>query len=422
MDESTTGGRRRSKGSEAASRATALQRLKALREGRRSEIGFQVKVEEPIYDTVGEDDYAALVAERRDAARDFIVDDAGGDGLGYLDEGEEEDWARAQLHSSSGSDSESERPRKKKNKPAAAGAGAERPKRPSASAASLSAAAATSQRLSKMFTSAVFTKRGEDRVKGSVVESIVDDVIAEFAPDEADRERRRRALAVPVRRSAAPPSMTPPIAFQVKSEMQNCVGDSAIAESGVEFASEKIDACENGGADGGRDGTPTKELKGSDVTDSIVASSNGLCNGEAAANGKLKVEVKKEKGERSFALNAKVGGEEKSVPSASAGLKEVWREERESCNGAGPDSIALDANGSLDDKSEFVLNFDGSLPFYLIDAHEEVASSGTLYLFGKVSFCRNLKLISFLLCRSSTSMVQFGKSFSFFTMEIFFDN
>lgn len=397
MDVSTTGGRRRSKGLEAASRATALQRLKALREGRRSEIGFQVKVEEPIYDTVGEDDYAALVAERRDAARDFIVDDAGGDGLGYLDEGEEEDWARAHLHSSSGSDSESERPRKKKNKPAAAGAGAgverERPKRPSAAAASLSAAAATSQRLSKMFTSAVFTKRGEDRVKGSVVESIVDDVIAEFAPDEADRERRRRALLVPVRRSAAPPSMMPTIAFQVKSELQNCVVDSAIVESGVEFASEKIDACENGGADGGRDGTPTKELKGSEVSDSIVASSNGLCNGEAAANGKVKVEVKEEKGERSFALNAKVGGEEKSVPSASAGLKEVWREERESCNGGGPDSIAVDANGSLDDKSEFVLDLDGSLPFYLIDAHEEVASSGTIYLFGKVSLCRNLIML-----------------------------
>lgn len=395
MDDSTTGGRRRSKGSEAASRATALQRLKALREGRRSEIGFQVKVEEPIYDTVGEADYAALVAERRDAARDFIVDDAGGDGLGYLDEGEEEDWARAHLHSSSGSDSESERPRKKKSKPAAAGAGAERerPKRPSAAAASLSAAAATSQRLSKMFTSAVFTKRGEDRVKGSVVESIVDDVIAEFAPDEADRERRRRALPATVRRSAVPPSMMPPIAFQMKSELQNCVGDSAIVESGVEFASEKIDACENGGADGGRDGTPTKELKGSEVSDSTVASSNGLCNGEAAANGKVKVEVKQEKGERSFALNAKVGGEEKSVPSASAGLKEVWREERESCNGGGPDSIAVDANGSLDDKSEFVLDFDGSLPFYMIDAHEEVASSGTLHLFGKVSLCRNLIML-----------------------------
>ncbi|KAL6145064.1 hypothetical protein ACLB2K_055752 [Fragaria x ananassa] len=39
---------------------------------------FQIKMEEPIYDTVDDDEFG-----------DFIEDD---DGLGYLDDGEEDDW------------------------------------------------------------------------------------------------------------------------------------------------------------------------------------------------------------------------------------------------------------------------------------------------------------------------------------------
>ena len=50
------------------------------------------------------------------------------------------------------------------------------------------------QRLSSMFTSSVSKKPGGYRAKGSsaAADSIVDDVIAEFAPDENDREERRR--------------------------------------------------------------------------------------------------------------------------------------------------------------------------------------------------------------------------------------
>ena len=39
------------------------------------------------------------MAKRREEARDFIVDD---DGLGYDDEGEEEDWSKSSLPLSSG--------------------------------------------------------------------------------------------------------------------------------------------------------------------------------------------------------------------------------------------------------------------------------------------------------------------------------
>ena len=52
------------------------------------------------------------------------------------------------------------------------------------------------QQISSMFTSSVFQRPGSDRAKSLALaaDSIVDDVIAEFAPDEDDREERRRRV------------------------------------------------------------------------------------------------------------------------------------------------------------------------------------------------------------------------------------
>nr|POE58476.1 dna polymerase alpha catalytic subunit [Quercus suber] len=121
-------------------------------------------------------------------ARAFIVDD---DGLGYGDEGKEEDWSKSSLPlSSSKSDGESERPKQKK-----AEKREPQSKKPSASYALLSAATDMigKQRLSSMFTSLVLKKGKDEKAKGfSGCDSIVDDVIAEFASDENDRERQRK--------------------------------------------------------------------------------------------------------------------------------------------------------------------------------------------------------------------------------------
>lgn len=179
-DEQST--RRRGRGADAEARAGALERLKALRrDGRRSDTN-QIKVADPIYDTVDEDEYESLVAKRRQEAEEFVVDD---DGLGYLDEGQEEDWSKACGPMSSDESDGEEKPKKKK----AEKKEVEKVKKPS----SLSAAAALmgKQRLSNMFTSTVFKKR-EEKGKSLLSDSIVDDVIAEFAPDEGDRERRRK--------------------------------------------------------------------------------------------------------------------------------------------------------------------------------------------------------------------------------------
>ena len=82
-------------------------------------------------------------------------------------------------------------------------------------------------------------------------------------------------------------------------------------------------------------------------------------------------------------LNAKINKEEKdSALSATAG----WQAVRN--GGAGDASCATEVNNTSnsEDSSDFDLEGDGVLPFYMIDAHEEFygANMGTLYLFGKV--------------------------------------
>ncbi|GFH09750.1 DNA polymerase, partial [Haematococcus lacustris] len=76
-----------------ASRAgakSALEQLKAAREGGGAKriADFEVEKEEAVYDVVEEEEYARIVAKRKDEGGDFIVDD---DGEGYRELGEEDD-------------------------------------------------------------------------------------------------------------------------------------------------------------------------------------------------------------------------------------------------------------------------------------------------------------------------------------------
>ncbi|XP_027362652.1 DNA polymerase alpha catalytic subunit [Abrus precatorius] len=367
-------GRRRPRGPEATARSEALERLKArLRGGRRSDAdGPQIRLENPIYDTVAEDEYNALVAKRREQARAFIVDD---EGLGYGDEGEEEDWSKAGFTlSSDESEGESERPKRKrveKKDP--------QPKRPSSS---LSAAAAMmgGQRLSSMFTSSVFKKSRDDKV----CDSIVDDVIAEFAPDETDRLRRRRGQAnsssVSVANNASRISNDKPSA--------EFIGGSLLTANDK---SESIKVAENNGRDLGLE-QKCETVK--EIEDSVHGSSEnghalepddcpikeGLVEEKAVKN--IEIEVKQDTKKEVFTLNAKVKEEEEDPAlCATAG----WKEAK---SVGGGDINVADSKDALHNQqhSDFDLEEDESLPFYILDAYEEFygENRGTLYLFGKV--------------------------------------
>ncbi|CAJ2659295.1 unnamed protein product [Trifolium pratense] len=367
-DGSSSRKRRPTRGSDATARSQALERLKARRSGDRGSdtAGPQIRLENPIYDTIPEEEYNALVASRRDQARSFIVDD---EGIGYGDEGEEEDWSKAGFSlSDDESEGESEKPKRKKDN--------SQTKRPSSSAAKLSAAAAMmgGQRVSSMFTSAVFKKSRDDKA----CESLVDEVLKEFAPDETDKLSRRK-----VQSNSSSISDKLNDAVQIKHS-----AESVIANVDVESVKVNKD-------NGSRLGLEQKceievnESLGNDEGRMVVESndcpspSNGNLVEEKVVKAKedemeAKPVIKKE----GFTLNAKVNQEVVDPKSyATAG----WKAARSGAGGGGETNIA-DSNSNNQQNSEFNLEPEGSLPFYILDAYEEYygANMGTLYLFGKV--------------------------------------
>ncbi|KAG8384365.1 hypothetical protein BUALT_Bualt04G0110500 [Buddleja alternifolia] len=386
-------GRRRTRGAAATSRAEALEILKARRRGGRRELddggggGYQIKMEQPIYDTVDDDEYEALVAKRREDFKDFIVDD---NGLGYGDEGQEEDWTLAGASlSSEESEGESERPKRKKNNANSEKKEKEVVKKPSALASA--AALMGKQRISNMFTSSVFKKDKQNNVS---CESIVDDVIAEFAPDEKDRERRRRVnlsnLGLnnlnnfpPATSGFLPVKIERPVISSVKLDVKNEIneingghGDSSkvYLEAGENITSEENSLLVAEIGTNSSDIMKKEEIK--EKSEAIEYQ-----NEECLLNN---VEVKDEltvKGveKKVFSLNAKI--EEVKDPSLSATVD--WKLRSAECNGSGPGSNQATIS---EEKLEFEVESNGSLPFYILDAHEEIygANAGNLYLFGKV--------------------------------------
>ncbi|TKY70585.1 DNA polymerase alpha catalytic subunit [Spatholobus suberectus] len=349
-DAEPVSGRRRPRGPEATPRSEALERLKArLRGGRRSDgTGPQIRLENPIYDTVPEDEYNALVAERREQARSFIVDD---EGLGYGDEGEEEDWSQAGFTlSSDESEGESERPKRKKVE--------KKDPQPKRHSSSLSAAAAMMgrQRLSSMFTSSVFKKSRDDKA----CDSIVDDVIAERAQKQTNpssvSDDALHKPSVDLIGAASLPA-------DDNIESIKVVVESNDLDSGLEQNCEVVSEIEERAPMVGSDDCKINE---------------GLVEEKEVKN--FEIEVKEGAKKEVFTLNAKVKEEEDPALSATAGWKEA-------ISGAGGIDVA-DSKDALKNQqqAEFDLEEDGSLPFYILDAYEEFygENRGTLYLFGKV--------------------------------------
>ncbi|KAE7999625.1 hypothetical protein FH972_004033 [Carpinus fangiana] len=247
------------------------------------------------------------------------------------------------------------------------------------------------QRISSMFTSSVFLKKGkDDKAKGLVSDSIVDDVIAEFAPDETDRERRRRgqvaAGLVSVSKSLVPTS-------SVKSEglsfgEVDLVGRRELATNGdnsVLGSEGNCEAVEESGLIEERAGGGGSE---SEMGEGLISESDGLGTKEGVVEEKMVngVEMKADPvvKKEGFALNAKI--EEEKDPALSAATA-GWQAVRSGGNGS-VGGVAKEVSNSVssEEKLDFDVDSDGLLPFYILDAHEEFygANMGTLYLFGKV--------------------------------------
>ncbi|KAG5528834.1 hypothetical protein RHGRI_029482 [Rhododendron griersonianum] len=386
-EQPTVAGRRRSRGSVSSSRSEALERLKSLRGGDRRGGGYQIKMEDPIYDTVADDEYDALVSKRREEFRGFIVDD---DGLGYGDEGQEEDWTMAGVPLSDESEGEIERPNKQKKK-----AAAEKKKDPSQppkkpSALSTAAALMGKQRLSNMFTTSAFNKKSsssnskDDKGNNLSCDSIVDDIIAEFAPDESDRERRRRGhlnlVSGHVRTTSTARSIkneNPTFDSVDRTVKREPARASSNEEQEIRGAKESELIRE---AETGMD-LDTK-IGGDSGLQLVECSTRGMVDKESMVNG---IEAKVELGvkEGGFTLNATIKEEKNPALSATAG----WQAVRNAGNGSiGLDGGEMNPALNSEEKPDFELDSDGSLPFYILDVHEEFygANAGNVYLFGKV--------------------------------------
>ncbi|MCL7024541.1 hypothetical protein MKW94_001907 [Papaver nudicaule] len=351
MSEPEVSGRRRGKGPEASARAE------------RSENGVQVKLDAPIYDLLAEDEYESLVKKRREE-EGFIVDD---DGHGYGDDGQEEDWTKSGVSFSSeeeGSEGENEKVKKKKKEHVPV-------KKPNPLLAA--AAMMGKQRLSSMFTSSVFKK---DKTKGLSSDSLVDDVIAEFAPDEADRERRRRGQTRSVFGSESL-AQNPPIRRHeyVRVDFISVNGNGSSVRGNEEIGNQN---------DVGKD----VEMVSADVVfdeipqnhdDDSVMDDKCVSLESSAIVSEVKVEPVVKKDEV-FTFNAKIKKETETPWSASDNLSAIKNE----VNGNDSHGVVRADSDLKSGESEFLLDTDGSLPFYCIDAHEEFYGDGTIYLFGKV--------------------------------------
>ncbi|KAM0888072.1 hypothetical protein ACQ4PT_028574 [Festuca glaucescens] len=332
-DTAASGRRLRTRGTEAAAPARSAA-LRAKRDGGTRAAAVQVRMEDPIYDTVTEEDYAALVARRRKDVGAFIIDD---DGLGYIDDGWEEDWTHRALPSSSdkGSGDEDGAPRKwKQPRPPQA----KRPPQQSAAAASLSAAAAMmgKQRLSSMFTSSVLKKPGSDRAPAT--DSIVDDVIAEFAPDENDREERRRRVGGISAPTPLPPLVAPikPVKAAVYAEMEvrsdNGYEPDVVSDHGNDMDVEPILEVElkpDVEMQPNLEATPGSSAELADVNKNLEELKQD-------ANGEVKIE-------KAHRLNAKIkaeGSMNRDVSNATAGWMKIC-DEGENAGGKGFHSFCV---------------------------------------------------------------------------------
>ncbi|XP_056173240.1 DNA polymerase alpha catalytic subunit [Syzygium oleosum] len=372
-------GQRRSRGAAAAARLEGLRRLKAIRAGgRRAESAAQIKIEDPIYDVVEEDEYDKLVAKRREEVRGFIVDDGGL--LGYADDGEEEDWTRAGPNCSSDEEPEGEKVKKKKTEkkdPVV--------RKPAPSSLSAAAALMGKQRLSSMFTSSVFKKNSgrDDKTKTQSCDTIVDDIIAEFAPDEADRERRR--MGHPNGRGSVLVGNA-----KVERETVDCIGFTDKPDLGNVGVSRDLELVSEDISNSILDDELIKESKegrASTFEDQLVQLDESdrkerLVEDSMPRLVDVKSEAEKKK-EEVHTLNAKITEEKDPRLSATAGWKAVISEGLEN---SGSVAGAIRNGAISEEKLDFELNLDGTLPFYMFDAHEEIygANAGNLYLFGKV--------------------------------------
>ncbi|CAI5989407.1 unnamed protein product, partial [Closterium sp. NIES-65] len=451
---------RRAVDSASASRKSALAELAAHRASRQSDFApppvasddagdqgdqavrrkrridtFELKEEDRLYDVVDESEYQKIVAQRRAAGENFVVDD---NGLGYADTGLEDVWDRRDDDDDSWDEDEDGGRRKKKEKKPAG----PRPRRDGVAARkALSAAAAMMGKrrgASNMFAAAgaraggrqaSALPAGEAQAAEALLEELINDIGADAHERLPDKRRRRGGgVAVTVTPSAwrplaqhakppvypddfhdAPvvtPSNEPVVSAgrqQPPPQAPPFADDSPFPDMTPAAAAREHQGL-NAGAAGGGAGTGSESPSANaepNSTARITGGGAGTKTGVKAESGEEKVPAAAA-GEGVAAGNGAVEGGQSAKPdSAEAGqapklharLGALAQEENASAAWtavAGQTAVAGSAAVAGSDAPVSVeglpLDADGKLPFFFLDAVEEPygALQGTVFLFGKV--------------------------------------
>ena len=345
---------RRARSSKAAKALELTARLREQREGdkkrsRIDEAADEADAIENVYDELDEDAYRALVAKRREAGVDFVVNDAG---EGYDDLGEEEDWTTANPNYS---DDEEDAPKAK-------GAKATEKKAKATAEEKAAKANAKAKGNAGMLLGGVQKKKKLDEVAADAdADAILEDIFA-----EVDMFNASTPATVPARR-AAPVAATAPVAprrsprkiaqataaaANVRSPVK---ADPSPAKKSVRFETEEDEPA------------PQGDIGGFDDDDNDVDLDEAMPEVDPIDTD--------EPNYKSVEIAKAV-----QPPAPQSILKTLDEDEHEEDLA----TITQDAAPVTFNGVELPKDADGSIPFFFMDAHEERESPGTLFLFGRV--------------------------------------
>eukprot|EP00854_Cymbomonas_tetramitiformis_P021355 gene21355-25665_t len=364
--------RSRRNASRANKAKSSIEELKAFREKSRTD-RYDTKDEEDVYDVVDEKEYRKLVEKRRDEGGAFVVND---DGIGYADMGEEEDWTAAPCEDGEKQEDDLTDKSRKRKGDAKEAAPAKAKKRPEI-------VPGAAQRMQTMFAKAKAGSVKRQPVADTCqADSLLEDILADLGPDDRDRDRLRRGggvrpgeptssasrQPVPASGRFAPTLRSAPVAASVPS---HAAADLMEEDAGPIAGSLEDDLP---GGDAFADMETADEQPA--VVDCPVATDTEAC--------KLEVETEVPLEKPSEPAAAAVSEPSLKTPAGPpvnaplSGCHAVWEA------GAGEEEAPITSVPVSSSQGGLPLDEDGSVPFYYMEAFEDVASPGKAFLFGKM--------------------------------------
>ena len=339
---------------------------------------YEYQEEEDVYDALNDEEYAKHVAEKRQQAAGFVEDD---DGFGYADIGEEEDWGAGGGVSAGG---ESGRARAQK-----------RARAQEAAAARKKAAMPQPTergRISRLLAASARAAPAKRKAAAGADDSdaLLEDILSGLGTDAGDKARVRQqtlerkakmaaAGSIPIVQPKAAVTAAALTATPPKRGAAAAAARFAKSPSPLKAPAPADDQAMEGPPEGAEHAdpsasapeTPAAPAAAEPCAEPAAAQPAPAGDAQPSAAKKARVTFATEAAptERESAWKAACDAQGASQARAAAAAEEEAR---------------VAAATTTANSNDLPLDEDGTLPFYFTDAHEEIFSPGTVYLFGKV--------------------------------------